>query len=366
MLSSKLVINFVDFKKAFDGIHWTSVWNILKCYGIPERIIVIIQNFNKESRCAVKESRCAVRAGGHVGDWFDVVASWPLRNFTDTRCGRLLRASTHSLCSSSEIWPEPLGCNSVELIYCRRLNNMMWSNVADMSIIAKIAASRNSASPECRHTWRVYYSKYDVTTSHLSVTVWISATPLDRDGASTVLVRFLRCFTRSTSNTARSLGSLGSQRSALDCVDHDILVRRLQRSYGIEGTALAWIISFLTGHTQQVCYNGILSAISHLIFGVPQGWSCGPLLYLLYAVEVFDVIADCGLVGHSYADAPVSMQRWAVRHAGTSRGLGGDRDFGKGTQKLHGVIYPPPPPRSGVPARSLHWTHRTVDRQKPA
>jgi len=47
-------------------------------------------------------------------------------------------------------------------------------------------------------------------------------------------------------------------------------------------------------------------------------------LYLLYTAEVFDVIADCGLVGHSYADdtqtyisvpaidAPVAMQRLAV------------------------------------------------------
>lgn len=108
------------------------------------------------------------------------------------------------------------------------------------------------------------------------------------------------------------------------CVDHDILVRRLQQSYGIRGSALAWIVSFLTGRTQQVCYNGQLSAISSLLFGVPQGSSCGPLLYLLYTAEVFDVIADCGLVGHSYADdtqtyisvpaidAPVAMQRLAV------------------------------------------------------
>jgi hypothetical protein len=43
-------------------------------------------------------------------------------------------------------------------------------------------------------------------------------------------------------------------------------------------------------------------AMSPFVFGDPQGLSCRPLLYLLYSAQVFDVIADCGLVGHSYAD----------------------------------------------------------------
>ena len=90
--------------------------------------------------------------------------------------------------------------------------------------------------------------------------------------------------------------------AAFDCVDQDILIRRLQLSFGIDGTALAWIASFLCDRTQQVSYNGRLSAVLSLIYGVPQGSSLGPLLFLLYTTDVFDVIADCGLVGHSYAD----------------------------------------------------------------
>ena len=50
----------------------------------------------------------------------------------------------------------------------------------------------------------------------------------------------------------------------------------------------------------------------------------GPLLYLLYTADVFDIKADCGLVGHSYADdtqvyisvpaadASIAMQRLAA------------------------------------------------------
>ena len=32
-----LVINFIDFKKAFDSVHRPSLWKILKHYGIPAR-----------------------------------------------------------------------------------------------------------------------------------------------------------------------------------------------------------------------------------------------------------------------------------------------------------------------------------------
>jgi len=61
-----LLVNFIDFKKAFDSIHRPSVWRILKLYGIPERIITIIQSFGKGCRCAV-------RVDGRLGDWFDII-----------------------------------------------------------------------------------------------------------------------------------------------------------------------------------------------------------------------------------------------------------------------------------------------------
>jgi len=61
-----------------------------------------------------------------------------------------------------------------------------------------------------------------------------------------------------------------------------VLARRLQQSFGIRGTALSWLQSFLHGRTQQVCYNGQLSTVVELLFGVPQGSVLSPLLFLLY------------------------------------------------------------------------------------
>ena len=61
-----VLVNFVDFKKAFDSVQRPVVWNILAQYGIPEKIINIIKGM-------YAESRCAVRTEGKLGEWFQIV-----------------------------------------------------------------------------------------------------------------------------------------------------------------------------------------------------------------------------------------------------------------------------------------------------
>ena len=90
--------------------------------------------------------------------------------------------------------------------------------------------------------------------------------------------------------------------AAFDCVDHDILLSRLHFVYGISGAVLSWIRSFLSNRTQRVSFGGGLSEVIALLFGVPQGSVIGPLLFLLYVAEVFNIIESCGLCGHFYAD----------------------------------------------------------------
>ena len=47
-------VNFIDFEKAFDSVHRYSLWIIMQKYGIPEKIIRIIQLFYVDFQCAVE------------------------------------------------------------------------------------------------------------------------------------------------------------------------------------------------------------------------------------------------------------------------------------------------------------------------
>jgi len=49
--------------------------------------------------------------------------------------------------------------------------------------------------------------------------------------------------------------------AAFDCMDYAILLQRLEAAFGIIGTVLDWIRSFLTNCTQQVAYCGYLSSV---------------------------------------------------------------------------------------------------------
>lgn len=59
--------------------------------------------------------------------------------------------------------------------------------------------------------------------------------------------------------------------SAFDVIDHSILFQRLEYSYGITGSTLAWIKSYLHSRTQRIAIGSVLSNGMRLKYGVPQG-----------------------------------------------------------------------------------------------
>ena len=60
-----LVLNFVDFSRAFDSIHRPSMWKLLKLYGIPDKIVALI-------KVMFEGSESCVRVGQEHTDWFEV------------------------------------------------------------------------------------------------------------------------------------------------------------------------------------------------------------------------------------------------------------------------------------------------------
>ena len=90
--------------------------------------------------------------------------------------------------------------------------------------------------------------------------------------------------------------------AAFDTVDHEILLRRLTTSFGIRGKALEWFSSYLSGRSQRILFDGVTSDNFDLRFGVPQGSCLGPLLFVVYASKLFEIVQAHVPDAHCFAD----------------------------------------------------------------
>ena len=60
-----LYLTFVDFEKAFDSIYRQKMWDILRVYGVPNKIRSIIQDLYDDNKCSVV-------CDGKLSPWFEV------------------------------------------------------------------------------------------------------------------------------------------------------------------------------------------------------------------------------------------------------------------------------------------------------
>ena len=62
-------------------------------------------------------------------------------------------------------------------------------------------------------------------------------------------------------------------------VDHDIPLNFLNDTIGVNGKAWNWSQSYLTGCTQQVSVDNVVSELTEFVYGVPQRSVMEPIMY---------------------------------------------------------------------------------------
>ena len=122
-----------------------------------------------------------------------------------------------------------------------------------------------------------------------------------RGGMSTVdaIVHFTEYIYDALNNKQSTINVFIDYSKAFDTVNHAILLRKLDR-YGIRGTALEFVSSYLSNRKQFVSINDSCSTILTTNISVPQGSVLGPLLYLAYVAEIQNISQN--FIATSFAD----------------------------------------------------------------
>ena len=118
----------------------------------------------------------------------------------------------------------------------------------------------------------------------------------------TALVRVQNDILQALDNNENTVLLMLDLSAAFDTIDHQKLLSRLENHFGITGTPLKWMNSYLNERYQTVSIDGELSKPVRMTYSVPQGSVLGPKNYILYTKPVGAICKKHGLNHHFYAD----------------------------------------------------------------
>ena len=93
-------------------------------------------------------------------------------------------------------------------------------------------------------------------------------------------------------------------KKAFDCLQFPTLIAKLA-DLGLHQDTVHWLKDYLTNRTQSTVANNTLSSLANITQGVQQGSILGPLLYIIYANDIQDIITKSKFA--FYADDTVIL-----------------------------------------------------------
>jgi len=156
--------------------------------------------------------------------------------------------------------------------------------------------------------------------------------------------------------------------AAFDTVDHSILLKRLECRLGLSGSALDWMISYLSERQQKVMLGATQAKPTVLNCGVPQGSVLGPVLFSAYVSPLGDIAKFSATSTHQYADdcqlyvtfkpkeqASVKLTRETIEGCvwNISRWMADNR-LKQNDDKTELIVFMPPRIQNGISLTGIH------------
>ena len=111
---------------------------------------------------------------------------------------------------------------------------------------------------------------------------------------------------KSAVDKRKSFGALLKDLSkTFDCLSHELLLAKLH-AYGFNVAALRLIHSYLTNRKQRAKVNLSYSPWEEILFGVPQGFILGPLLFNIFLCDLFFIM--------NKIDFTLQLMQMIIRH----------------------------------------------------